>query len=98
MHLCCWAAWVIGTWLGCQLGVQIPAKWLSFALPGLFLCLLTNSVKSYGHWQILMVLAVGIALVLATKNLGSFGILLSIIGVAVVAAFCPGLNQPIKEV
>jgi 4-azaleucine resistance transporter AzlC len=98
MHLCCWAAWVIGTWLGCQLGVQIPAKWLVFALPGLFLCLLTNSVKSYGHWQILMVLAVGIALVLATKNLGSFGILLSIIGVAVVAAFCPGLNQSSKEV
>lgn len=98
MHLCCWSAWVIGTWLGCQLGVQIPAKWLSFALPGLFLCLLTNNVINYRSREIFIVLAVGIALVLATKNLGSFGILLSIIGVAIVAAFCPGLNQPLKEV
>lgn len=98
MHFSCWAAWVIGTWLGCKIGVQIPAKWLSFALPSLFLCLLTNNVRSYRSREILIVLVVGIVLVLATKSMGSFGILLSIIGVAVVAAFCPGLNQPIKEV
>lgn len=98
MHFCCWAAWVIGTWLGCQLGVQIPEKWLVFALPGLFLCLLTNNIISYQSREILLVLAVGIALVLVTKSLGSFGILLSIITVAVVAAFCPGLNQPVKDV
>lgn len=98
MHFCCWAAWVIGTWLGCKIGVQIPAKWLLFALPSLFLSLLTNSVIKYRNQEILIVLAVGIVVVLVTRNMGSFGILLSIIGVAVVAAFCPGLNQPIKEV
>lgn len=97
MHLSCWAAWVFGTWLGCKLGVQIPAKWLLFALPSLFLCLLSNSVISYRSREIFIVLAVGITLVLATESMGSLGLLLSIIGVSVVAAACPSLNQPTKE-
>ena len=97
MHFCCWVSWVIGTWLGCQLGVIIPTKWLLFALPSLFISLLSNGVISYRNREIFIVLGVGIALVLATKQLGSFGLLLSIVGVSVVAAFCPGLNQPTKE-
>jgi len=85
MHLCCWASWVVGTWIGCQVGMQIPERWLQFALPSLFLYLLINAIQTIQGRAIWAVLAAGIALTFATAGLGSTGILLSILGVAVLA-------------
>jgi len=82
MHLCCWASWVIGTWLGCQVGLVLPDRWLQFALPGLFLYLLIDILRHYQGHKVWIVVGFGILLVLATESLGSTGILLSIIGVA----------------
>jgi len=93
IHLFCWASWVIGTWLGCQLGSQLPERWLHFALPSLFLCLLSDGMSRRWSRDTLVVLGVGIALVLVTQQLGSVGILLSIIGVSVLASLLPGMNE-----
>ncbi|MBE9178996.1 AzlC family ABC transporter permease [Oculatella sp. LEGE 06141] len=86
MHLCCWAAWVIGTGLGGWLGVQLPEQWLAFALPALFLCLLCNSLKQHWSREIMIALGVGIALVLLTQPWGATGVLLSILAVAAIAS------------
>jgi 4-azaleucine resistance transporter AzlC len=94
LHLCCWVSWVAGTWLGSQVGMQIPEQWLQFALPALFLCLLTASVRQRWGQPMVIVLAVGTALVLATKMWGSTGILLAIIGVAVVASLLLKTAKP----
>lgn len=93
IHLFCWASWVIGTWLGCQVGSQLPQRWLHFALPSLFLCLLSDGISRRWSREVLIVLGVGIAFVLATQQLKAFGILVSIIGVSVVASFLPGLDE-----
>lgn len=93
IHLFCWASWVIGTWLGCQLGSQLPERWLHFALPSLFLCLLSDGMSRRWSRDTLVVLGVGTALVLVTQQLGSVGILLSIIGMSVLASLLPGMNE-----
>ncbi|HEY9625557.1 MAG TPA: AzlC family ABC transporter permease, partial [Crinalium sp.] len=90
MRFCCWMSWITGTWLGSQLGMQIPERWLQFALPGLFLCLLTSSVSQRWGRQVLVVLGIGIALVVATQAWGSTGTLLAIVGVAVAATLLLG--------
>jgi 4-azaleucine resistance transporter AzlC len=86
MHLICWVAWVAGTWLGCQFGLLLPERWLAFALPSLFLCLLVNSVKQNWRREVLLVLGIGVALVMLTQRWGSVGILLAIIGIALSAS------------
>jgi 4-azaleucine resistance transporter AzlC len=86
IHLSCWASWVAGTWFGSQVGTQIPERWLQFALPASFLYLLTASVRQQWGQPIVIVLAVGIALVLVTQAWGPTGILLAVLGVAVVAS------------
>lgn len=97
MHLCCWLAWVAGTWMGSRLGMQIPERWLQFALPALFLYLLIHSVQRVWSRAIALVLGIGTALVLATLGLGSTGILLSILGVAVVASLVLGVDHNPEE-
>jgi 4-azaleucine resistance transporter AzlC len=104
MHLCCWASWLTGSWLGCQVGMQLPEQWLQFALPGLFLCLLMNNLRSSAshaprdRWQreISIVLGVGIALVLITQQFGSIGLLMSILAIAILSSLLPGLNPKEK--
>lgn len=84
IHLFCWLSWILGTWVGTQVGQQIPAQWLQFALPSLFICLLVDSIKTWNQQTIVTILA-GIVLVLTLQNIGTLGILLSILGVAAVA-------------
>lgn len=86
MHLCCWAAWVAGTWVGCQFGLLLPERWLQFALPALFLYLLVDNIRQRWNHQTAIVLSAGIAIVLATQSFGSTGILIALIGTAMVAA------------
>ncbi|MGB3136534.1 MAG: AzlC family ABC transporter permease [Nodosilinea sp.] len=101
MHMCCWVSWIAGSWLGCQVGMQLPEQWLRFALPGLFLCLLVDNLRSSAgaaprdRWwpHIGIVLGVGVALVLVTQPFGSLGILLSIVAIAVLSSLLPGLNH-----
>ncbi|NJN59428.1 MAG: branched-chain amino acid ABC transporter permease [Leptolyngbyaceae cyanobacterium SL_5_9] len=101
MHLCCWASWLAGSWLGCQVGMQLPEQWLQFALPGLFLCLLVDSLRSSAttapgdRWprEISVVLGVGIALVLITQQFGSVGLLMAILAIAILSSLLPGLNH-----
>ncbi|NJN31102.1 MAG: AzlC family ABC transporter permease, partial [Synechococcales cyanobacterium RM1_1_8] len=45
LHLACWGAWNIGTLLGYQFGAFLPERWLRFALPGLFFCLLLGNLE-----------------------------------------------------
>jgi 4-azaleucine resistance transporter AzlC len=97
IHLFCWASWVIGTWLGCKLGSLLPERWLQFALPSLFLYLLSDGMSRYWSRDVLVLLGVGIALVLATQQLGAFGVLMSIIGVAALASFLPGLDKSTRS-
>ncbi|MES1022001.1 AzlC family ABC transporter permease [Gloeocapsa sp. BRSZ] len=84
IHLFCWLSWILGTWIGCQLGQQIPAQWLQFALPSLFICLLTDNIKTWNQQTILTILT-GIVLVIILQNIGTLGILVSILTVAAVA-------------
>lgn len=84
IHLFCWLSWIFGTWVGTHVGQQIPAQWLQFALPSLFLCLLIDSIKTWNQQTIITILT-GIVLVLTLQNVGTLGILLSILGVATVA-------------
>ena len=92
MHIACWASWVAGTWIGCLVGMQIPDRWLQFALPSLFLYLLINAIQALQGRAIWPVLAAGIALTLATSRSGSMGVLVAILGVAVLATVL--LEQP----
>ncbi|MDX2215754.1 MAG: AzlC family ABC transporter permease [Oculatellaceae cyanobacterium bins.114] len=92
MNLSCWTAWVLGTWMGAAVGLQIPERWLQFALPAMFLYLLTENVKRLWGREVLIVVSIGIALVLMTQNLGSTGILVAILGVAIAATLL--LNKP----
>jgi predicted branched-subunit amino acid permease len=86
LHLCCWTAWVIGSVLGASFGEVLPENWLKFALPSLFLCLLVDLVRHRWCREMALVLGVGIALILTTQSLGSTGILLSIIAIAIAAS------------
>jgi 4-azaleucine resistance transporter AzlC len=97
MHVGCWTAWVIGTWLGCQVGLLLPERWFQFALPGLFLYLLVDNVRRRWQREMAIVLAVGVALVLATRSLGSTGMLLAILGVTAIACLFPRLNQSLSQ-
>lgn len=45
LHLACWGAWNLGTILGYQFGAFLPERWLRFALPGLFFCLLLGNLR-----------------------------------------------------
>lgn len=45
LHLACWSAWNLSTVLGYRFGVLLPERWLRFALPGLFLCLLLGTLE-----------------------------------------------------
>lgn len=91
LHLACWVAWVGGTWLGGQFGQVVPERWLHFALPALFLCLLVNAVRGIWSRETVLVLGLGVALVLMTQPLGSVGILISILAIALIASF---VNRP----
>ncbi|MUL35943.1 AzlC family ABC transporter permease [Gloeocapsopsis dulcis] len=84
IHLFCWLSWILGTWIGCQLGQQIPAQWLQFALPSLFICLLIDNIKTWNQ-QIILTILTGVVLVLTLQNIGTLGILISILGVAALA-------------
>lgn len=97
MHVSCWVAWAIGTFLGCQVGLLLPAQWFQFALPGLFLYLLVDNVRRRWQRELAIVLGAGIALTLATRSLGSTGILLSILGVTAIACCFPRLIQSAVE-
>lgn len=92
MHLACWTSWVAGTWIGSQVGMQIPERWLQFALPSLFLYLLINAIQAVQGRAIWTVLAAGVALTLATARFGSTGVFVAILGVAVLATSL--LKQP----
>ncbi|MGG6295907.1 AzlC family ABC transporter permease [Leptolyngbya sp. AN02str] len=85
MHVCCWLSWVGATAIGCQLGLLLPERWLQFALPALFLCLLLANVRRQGR-GIWAVVAIALALVLMLQSFGSTGILLAILGVAIAAS------------
>lgn len=91
IHSLCWLTWISGTWIGCQLGAKLPVQWLSFALPSLFICLLVDSIgdRPSREW---LVVAIGVALVLVTQSWGTLGFLLSILGVAGVAARSPQIR------
>jgi len=64
---------------------------------GLFLCLLTDNLRRCRGQAVWIVMGIGIGLVLATQRLGSTGILLAIIGVAIAASLLLGNQQPMKE-
>jgi 4-azaleucine resistance transporter AzlC len=85
MHGCCWAAWVAGTWLGCVVGLQIPERWLTFALPALFIDLLVRAVRQLRHPNRWIVLMLSLILAVASIPLGSTGLLVSILGIAAIA-------------
>lgn len=85
MHWCCWASWIAGTWLGCVVGLQIPERWLTFALPALFIYLLVNAIRQIRHPALWPVLSASIALALLSTRLGSTGLLVSILGIAAIA-------------
>lgn len=85
MHCCCWGAWVAGTWLGCVVGLQIPERWLTFALPALFIYLLVNAIRQLRHPNRWIVLALSLILALGSTTLGSTGLLVSILGIAAIA-------------
>jgi 4-azaleucine resistance transporter AzlC len=97
LHLCCWAAWVLGTWMGCWVGVQVPERWLQFALPALFLYLLCNALRQQWSREILIALGIGIALVLVTQSWGATGILISIIAIAAIATYLSQPSQPLSQ-
>ncbi|OWY67584.1 AzlC family protein [cyanobacterium TDX16] len=88
IHILCWLSWISGTWLGCQIGAKLPVQWLSFALPSLFICLLVESIgdRLSREW---LVVAIGVGLVLVTQDWGTWGFLLSILGVTCVAVVLP---------
>lgn len=88
IHLFCWLSWILGTWLGCQLGQQIPPQWLQFALPSLFICLLIDSIRSWNQ-QLILILLAGVVLVLSLQYIGTLGILLAILGVSFIASTLP---------
>ncbi|WOD40540.1 AzlC family ABC transporter permease [Nodosilinea sp. E11] len=92
IHLSCWGAWVVGTALGCWVGLQLPERWLQFALPALFICLLCSGLQ--GHWNrdAAVAIAVGIAFTLIAQPLGATGLLLAIVAIALVVSRLPGLQ------
>lgn len=92
-HLSCWIAWVSGTILGCQFGTLFPEKWLNFALPSLFLCLLCDNINRRWNREVLLLLGAGIAVVLATKGLGALGIFLAIVAISLLASCFPNLEE-----
>lgn len=94
MHLACWFSWIGGTVVGALVGLQIPERWLTFALPGLFIYLLVNAMRQVADRKIWIVLAAGIALTQITLTLKATGILLSIAGIAVLATLL--LNSETK--
>lgn len=94
MHLTCWLAWIAGTWVGCQFGAWVPDRWLAFALPALFVCLLVNSVRQSWSRAMLYLVAIGTALTVVTHSLGSTGMLISIIGIAIAASLLSPSNTP----
>lgn len=87
MHLCCWGAWVLGTWVGAQVGMQIPARWLTFALPSLFLYLLIQSIRQFWSRDLWWVLGAGTAIALVLFPLGATGVLLAILAIAALASW-----------
>lgn len=97
MHLGCWAAWVAGTWLGCLIGMQVPDRWLQFALPALFLCLLTDSIRHRWRRELAIVIGAGIAIALVVQPFGSTGMLIAILVVTAIASCFPKLNESIEE-
>ena len=97
MHIGCWSSWVLGTWLGCQVGMRLPAQWFRFALPGLFLFLLVSNLQQRWQREMSIVLFAGIALTLALQPFGSTGILLAILGVTAIACCFPRLSTPEKS-
>ena len=99
MHIGCWSSWVLGTWLGCQVGLCLPhvglclpEQWFQFALPGLFLFLLVSNLKQRWRNEMSIVLFAGIALTLVLQSFGSTGILLAILGVTAIACCFPRLS------
>lgn len=99
LHTSCWVAWVAGSWMGSQVGLLLPELWLRFALPGLFICLLMSSIRRQNSQPLtdephrrqvrretLILIAFGIALTLMTQTLGSTGLLMAILGVAIAAS------------
>ncbi len=85
MHGACWSAWLVGTALGCQLGMLLPERWLTFALPALFLCLCMEPARLQRGRDMAMIVAIALTLVVLLLPLGSTGILMAIIGVAIAA-------------
>ncbi|MBD2462930.1 AzlC family ABC transporter permease [Oscillatoria sp. FACHB-1407] len=92
MNVSCWSAWVLGTCLGAVVGLQIPERWLQFALPAMFLYLLTDNVRRLWGREVVVVIGIGVALALVTQSFGSTGILIAILGVAIAATLL--LNPP----
>lgn len=89
LHVACWGAWSLGTLLGYEFGVFLPERWLRFALPGLFLCLLWGNVgdrPSRSTWAILIG---GAGLTWGLRSLQSVGLLLAILLITLAASRWP---------
>jgi hypothetical protein len=56
-----------------------------------------DNVRRRWQREVAIVLAVGVALALATRSLGSTGMLLAILGVTAIACLFPRLNQPLSQ-
>lgn len=91
MHIGCWSSWVIGTWIGAEIGLFLPKQWFQFALPGLFLYLLVSNLRQRWRREMSIILFAGVALTLMLRSLGSTGILLAILGVTAIACCFPRL-------
>jgi len=100
LHLACWGAWNVGTLLGYQFGAFLPERWLRFALPGLFFCLLLGNLQERlgreRRWGTLGVIALGAIATLLFKPLGSSGLLLAILLTTLAAALSRRSLQPPK--
>lgn len=65
IHTACWLSWMSGTLLGIHVGMLIPAQWVEFALPSLFIALTVDCLRTYPAKQIPTLILTGIILTTA---------------------------------
>lgn len=79
IHVACWLSWMSGTLLGIQVGMRVPAQWIEFALPSLFIALAVDCLRAYPVKQIPALIVTGTVITVACWSAGVFAEPLAII-------------------
>lgn len=79
IHAACWLCWMSGTLLGIQVGMRVPAQWIEFALPSLFIALAVDCLRAYPVKLIPALTVTGIVITVACLPAGAFAEPLAII-------------------